>query len=93
MRCGRVRDTGHELDQCTCRTCGSQVHDFAELNDELHSCKRCHLKVEHEIEYFSEVREVPGMWTSDIPYFVQDVSGHKCTKCNYEEIEYTGQPR
>jgi hypothetical protein len=92
LRCGKVRDKDHRVDQCICKTCRSQIHNFVELDDEMHSCKYCSIQIKHEIEYFSEVREVPGMWTSDIPYFVQDVSGHRCRGCNYERVESTGPP-
>ena len=92
MRCGHVRDIDHDLEKCTCRTCGAEIHDFVAVDDELHSCRRCPVKEKHQMEHFSEVRESPK-WTSDIPYFVEDVSGQKCSKCRYEIIEYTGIPR
>jgi len=92
-RCGLVRDEYHEAHQCRCRICGREVHKFVEADSDLHSCRECGRSLPHEMEPFSETREVPGMWTSDMPYFVHDVSGSKCRVCRYERIDYASEPR
>jgi hypothetical protein len=92
-RCGCLRNQFHDLDLCTCKLCGRKVHEFIELDSDLHTCKRCQHEESHVIEYFTEVREVPGIWSSDFPYFIQDVQGHRCNACSYEVIDWTGVPR
>jgi hypothetical protein len=79
--------------QCRCKTCGAELHTFNYLDDESHRCKFCGRTERHEMQYSSWTREVPGMWSSDLPFFVQDVTGYRCTSCNHDVIETEGEPR